>query len=735
VAIRVVAWALVAVALAVPVHAQSFGRNKVHYQNLDFQILQTQHFDVYYHSEGRQAALEAGRLAERWYARLSRALDHTFEERQPIVLYSSRVQFRQTNIVPGILSDQVGGLTEHDKGRVVLPFAAGLGVTDHVLGHELVHAFQREILRHSGRSLAALPLWFVEGMAEYLAVGQVDSNTAMWLRDSVQHKQLPRIDQLDNPRWFPYRYGQALWVYLAGRFGEDVVARSLKSKASGGAIGRLVATTGVDIATLSAEWHESMGRLAGERAAVPGAPASATVLTNAEGGGRLNVGPSLSPDGKSIVYFSDRDRYSLDVVLADTATGDIRRKLVATAGDPHFESLQFIDSVGTWDPAGNRFALAALSGGRPVLTLLDVTTGDIERELPIENVDQVFNPTWSPDGRQIAFSALHDGFSDLFVLDLESKEVRSLTADPYADLHPAWSPDGRRIAFSTDRFSSSVETLTFGNFRLGLIDVASGTITELPGIANAKNIDPHWSADGASLYFVADAENTSNIYRASIADGKLFRVTDVSTGVSGVTALSPAIGLAAEANQLAFSVYRRGRYEIRIMDASPGEPLSPAPPVADLTSPVSETPAPIGHTAERPVSSGSAMPSLELPDGRDFTTKPYNSRLSLSSMVRPYVSAGGAGAGSFIRGGVALSFGDMLGDHRLQTSVQVGKTLDDFIAQAAYLNMRSRWNWAVVGAQVPWLTATVPGLSSQAEGTIVRETSMLRQLHRQPRGS
>ena len=80
----------------------------------------------------------------------------------------------------------------------------------------------------------------------------------MWLRDSVQQNQLPHIDQLDDPRWFPYRYGQALWVYLAGRFGEDVVAKSLKSRASGGGIGRLVEATGIDVATLSSAWHESL---------------------------------------------------------------------------------------------------------------------------------------------------------------------------------------------------------------------------------------------------------------------------------------------------------------------------------------------------------------------------------------------------------------------------------------------------------------------------------------------
>ena len=138
------------------------------------------------------------------------------------------------------------------------------------------------------------------------------------------------------------------------------------------------------------------------------------------------------------------------------------------------------------DPDGRRLAMAALSGGAPVLTILNAASGSVERELPIRQADQVFSPTWSPDGRRIAFSVLHNGFSDLEVIDLETATVRSLTSDAFADLHPAWSPDGRTIAFSTDRFTSSLETLTFGEFRLASIDVESGTISELPSIAERE---------------------------------------------------------------------------------------------------------------------------------------------------------------------------------------------------------------------------------------------------------
>ena len=47
-------------------HAQYFGRNKVQYESFDFQVLETEHFDVYFYSEEREAATLAARLAERW---------------------------------------------------------------------------------------------------------------------------------------------------------------------------------------------------------------------------------------------------------------------------------------------------------------------------------------------------------------------------------------------------------------------------------------------------------------------------------------------------------------------------------------------------------------------------------------------------------------------------------------------------------------------------------------------
>ena len=295
-------------------------------------------------------------------------------------------------------------VTEHEKGRVVLPFAAGLGETDHVLGHELVHAFQRQIIRKSGRSMSTLPLWFIEGMAEYLSVGRIDSNTAMWLRDAAEQNKLPRIDQLGDPKWFPYRYGQALWVYLAGRFGDDVVAKCLKSRREGRRIGRVVSVTGVDASTLS----NGVARIDSPAVSVAGRPAEESAARHRHQCERRTPATSVrsaEPGRQRRSCFSPSAISTRSTSFSPTRTpAPSGAKIVQTAGDPHFESLQFIESAGAWDPSGRWFALAARSGGQAVLSIVDTRTGSIAREIPIREVDQVFGPTWSPDGKRIAFS-------------------------------------------------------------------------------------------------------------------------------------------------------------------------------------------------------------------------------------------------------------------------------------------------------------------------------------------
>ena len=726
---------VLAFALAPPVDAQYFGRNTVQWDRLKFEVLKTDHFDVYYYPEEKLAAEQVGRMAERWYARLSTLLRHQMKERQPVILYASNSHFQQTNTLGGAPGEGTGGVTEAFKRRVVLPVGASLAETDHVLGHELVHAFQYSMTGQGKISdsnyptALRMPLWFIEGMAEYLSVGPVDPHTAMWLRDAARReKGLPTIRQLDNSaKYFPYRYGQALWAYIASRYGDDVFARMLRGirPNSNDAEDVIKGVLHVDPVALSKDWHAAIR--ADYAAAATGKKDAdsygAALVTEKKQGGRLNVGPVLSPDGDHLAFLSERDLFSVELFLQDTKTGNVTKQLSRTVVDPHLESIQFINSAGSFDHSGQRFALGGLVKGRAALVVMDAKKGGKPLEIPFPGLGEIDTPSFAPDGKRIVFSALKDGFSDLFVYDLETKALRRLTEDAFADLQPVWSPDGHQIGFVTDRFSTNLGTLEAGNYRLALVDVDSAAITPVATFEKGKNINPQWTKDGKGLYFVSDHTGISNVYRLDVASRDVFQLTDLISGVSGITALSPALTVAADTGRIAYSVYDEDRYEIYSIDdlekLAGWRVLVEAPRTAAVIP---------GGKDEGKLVEAQKDALKGLADASTFSHKPYKAKFGLDYIGQPYLSGGADQYGAFFGGGISMSFSDMLGNHSLGTVLQVDRTAGYTNAGGivSYVNKSRRFNWGLQVDRIPYITggfsngyATVNGQQTYVEQTIL----------------
>jgi Tol biopolymer transport system component len=706
--------------------AQYFGRNKVRYDHLDFRILQTEHFDIYYYPEEEEATRHAARMAERWYARFSKILHHSFSRRQTLVLYASHPHFGQTNVTPSAPAEGTGGLTERTKSRIAMPFAAGLGATDHVLGHEIAHAFQIDIVKRAGQDAFGLPGWFIEGMAEYLSLGANDRHTAMWLRDASAHNRLPSFEQLNDPQYFPYRYGHALWAFLTSRYGDDVLGRVLRSKARN-AVARIREATGEENEPILREWHESISNAASTDDDARHSSAHRIAASDRDGA-RLHLAPALSPDGRHLMFISERDRLSLDLFMADASSGRVLRKVLSTAADPHFDSLQYIASSGAWDATGSRFAIAALSKGRPVLVILDTAGDEAREEVPLEGLDEAYNPSWSPDGSRIVFSALKGGLSDLFIYSLESRSLQRLTADVFADLHPAWSPDGRTIAFATDRFTSSIDDLEFGDLRVGMLDMASMAIRPLSGEdADAKEVSPQWAPSGEAIYYISDRSGISNVYRTEIASGQVRRITDVVGGVSGVTATSPALATASKSGMLAFSVYRNGRYDIETLGEKTAlfQAVEPDPPTPVLAADAAADAA-VGSLQELLDDSTHGLPSST----KAFSSVAYDDRLRLESVAPPFIGTSTSNAfGGIVRALVGVSFADVLRDRQLQTMFRVGTDIDDLAIQAAYTNRKGQWNWGFAGGLAPSRFVGAHRALTKVAELLTRETAHLRYLH------
>ena len=771
-------------ALAPAAQAQYFGRNKVRYDDFDFRVLETEHFDLYYYEGMETAANDVGRMAERWYDRLSAILKHEFDERKSIILYADDADFRQTNIAN--IGEGTQGVTEGARQRVVLPMAGTYAETDHVLGHELVHQFQYDIALRAGRfaQFVRLPLFFIEGMAEYYSVGREDALTAMWMRDAILRSDFPTVGDLQRSGAFnEYQYGQPFWAYVAGTYGDETGVELFAAALDVPLDSAIVEVTGVQPDTLSAQWRRALraqlvppaeGRTVplpprtedelaaiaeerreraeaiaeGERPRRPRYLAypdsfptiSATrLLARERETGNINIAPQLSPDGRYVAYLSELDLFGIDLFLADAETGEVLTKLQSVGSDPHFDALRFIESAGTWSPDGTRFAYVVFAGGDNEIAILDVGRRDVVRRLTVEGVGAIKDPSWSPDGSTIAFAGIRGGITDLYTVDVGGPTdgtVRQLTNDRYADLQPAWSPDGRTIAFVTDRGAETdFVRLTFDEMGLALYDVGSGEITALDLFEGDKVINPAWSPDGRSLYFISDRGGFNDVYRLDRATGEAFQVTNLATGVSGISDLSPALSVADRTGDLAFSVFEAQRYTVYRMTAEEarGTPVEPVPfanAEADVLPPSSAT---ASSTVQRYLADATGG----LPAAQAFPTRGYSPKLSLDYISQPQIGAGYNSyynSGFGLSGGISFLFSDQLSDNVLGLAVAANGSLKDIGGQGLYLNRGKRVTYGALAGHVPYLQVYYGLAQDPATGGVYRTRYYYRQYVTQASG-
>jgi hypothetical protein len=558
-------------------------------------------------------------------------------------------------------------------------------------------------------------------MAEYLSLGSSAPLTAMWMRGAMEDT-LPSYRDLLDPRFFPYRYGQALLAYVAGRWGDPIMGDLLRAAGRSRNIDLgIQAVLAMSPNQLVSEWHKATYAAYHDvRLATQPAESVGTRLIAPEDDDDVgyNLAPSISPDGNRLMFLSNRDLFSIDLFLADARTGKVLRRLTETAVDNHLQSLQFIQSAGSWRADGRQFVFAGIANGRGVLQLYDVERGRKVREVRLPQLWEVFNPSWSPDGRSLAFSGVVNGLSDLYVYDLETDSLRQLTNDMYADIQPAWSPDGTTLAFSTDRFGTDLQRLTTAPNRIALIGVASGRIREVPGFSSAKHLNPQWSPDGRSIYFLADPMGITNVFRSSMADGSITQLTNLFTGVSGITEDSPALSVAQGTGRVAFSIFRTDGYVIHAIE--PGEATAGGPVVESLPGRPGFLPPP-----DR---SQSMLASLiqdpgHLPSIEEFTEKSYRPGLSLLYVGQPTLIAGTDQFGTYVGGGASLYFSDLLGNRNLVTGLQVNGSFKDISAVVGYQNLARRLNWGVTAYQIPYLSASY----AQGTGTVDGEPAFIEQ--------
>lgn len=722
---------LIFLAITSTTDAQYFGRNKPRYRNFNFKVMTTPHFDLHYYVKNKDVATNFAKMSEQWYDYHKQVIGQDILYKNPIILYNNHAEFQQTNTISGDIGVGTGGVTEAFKNRVVMPLTFSNQTTWQVLGHELVHAFQFYTILNgdstSIQSLSNLPLWMVEGMAEYMSLGRIDPFTSMWMRDAVINNDVPSLQKMDNPKYFAYRYGQAFWSFMTGTYGDGVIAPMFKNTAMFGLpiASELTLNTGLD--NLSSMWENAMKNHYSPFLRDKKESPQGKKLFPDNDQGRINVCPSLSPNGRYVVFLSEKDLFTTDLYLADARTGKVLNKVSSLIKDSDLDNFNYLESSGSWSPDGKDFAFVGFKKGKNVLVIKDADAGKTLQTLNIPGVDAFSCPAWSPDKQNIVVTGLVEGQADLFMYNLKTKKVVQLTNDMYSEILSNFNDDGSKLTFSYDK-KSVEEGRRHGAFTydIAVMDMASKSIEVLNLFHGAENINPCFDHEG-NIYFISENDGFRNLYRYMTSSKQVMQMTDLLTGISGITRYSPAITVSTKRDKVMYTHYFDNGYTIyetsipqmlnKVVDASTIDQKAGILPI-DLVD-------------KKDIVNKNLKESDSYAVTDSIADKGYRPKFRLD-----YLGGGtGIGVGNNnignnvgLQGGVQMLFSDMLGNHQIFSQISLNGDILDFAGQVAYLNRSNRIAWGVGLSHSPIRTGYQTFTTEEVDNQelLVSETNLLR---------
>jgi TolB protein len=204
----------------------------------------------------------------------------------------------------------------------------------------------------------------------------------------------------------------------------------------------------------------------------------------------INLSPSWSPDGRSVIYSSFKDR-NQTLYIFELFSGK------ETKFNPRGPGKYLGGKI---SPDGQSVVATLESSGNTNLYLLDRSGNVIRRLTQAPGIE--VSPSWSPDGKQIVFVSDRSGSPQVYILDLQGGKTRRLTYSGSYNTSPEWSSRGDRIVY----------TGRVGNrFAIFTIPADGGDPRKLTA-ESSDSEDPTWSPDGRFIAFSSNRAGKYHLY-------------------------------------------------------------------------------------------------------------------------------------------------------------------------------------------------------------------------------
>lgn len=671
---RYLAGALLVALLASPAAAQFYGKNKIQFDRFDWEVYHSPHFDLYFYPEERMHLEKVASLAETAYLKVSSDLKHQIPFAIPLIFYKTHSEFEQTHLA-GFVPEGVLAFAESVQNRMVFPLDLPVDDLQNLITHELTHIFEYSILYQGLNSpllqIKGPPLWVFEGFSDF-ETGEWNPIDLMTVRDMAITDRLPTIQNDGEFKETPnlgradYNIGHAIFEFIESRWGMEGIRQFWWSLKKGTIVGK--STMFADSLKIKpSDFDQDFKKYMRERfkdfrtKEIP-----------------VDYGRDLSPQGKLFSVFSielspsgdlaavltgNRADSELDLVLLSTKDGKVIRNLTKGYTTKYETIHAEFDPTGgdalAWSHDGDLIAFLARTGKRRSVFLIKVTSGKVQRRIPLE-VDEATAPAFYPDGSALLIAGMKDGQADLFKLSLRDGSLSKMTDNRLVERSPTFSPDGKWLAF----------TVRLGkNDKIFVAPADNIQAAEQKTFGEWSDVTPSFSPDSKRLYYSSSVpDGIYNIFTLNIETGERQQWTDVLGGN-----FFP-LRVPGDQERVMFTSYYRGNFGLYSYELKQPRKVLPIE-AAQQTQAAEEYKPAVQHVLQ--------------PSGiheRDA--------FKLVFAGHPPVNVGVATDGT-IFGGSALSLSDMVGDHSFTFTAYSIREFRSMIF--TYTNLRHRLQYQVQG--------------------------------------
>ncbi|MCP5064574.1 MAG: hypothetical protein GY936_19225, partial [Ignavibacteriae bacterium] len=498
-----------------------FGRNKVHYEDFDWKVISTEHFNIYYYDDFGEMAEIGAKYAEDAFDDLKVKFNHIVINKIPLIFYNTHTHFQQTNTTPSFIPEGVGGFFEFAKGRVVIPYLSSLEQFRHVIRHELVHVFMTSKIINVVRDHRVIgdrypPLWFVEGLAEYWSY-HWDTQAEMLLRDGILNNSFIPLRDISKIRgsFLMYKEGQNFLEYVSQEYGEHKILELMENFWRFKKFSEIIEfTLGEKIDVIDNNWLHYLRQkyypLYKDKE-----PHFIGAKKITDQGFNFSPNYFKNEDDENLYFVANKSGYtSLYKMEYKPDEVEFVKPEIIIEGEKEvvFEKFHLLKPSMTISKNG-LMAFITKAGEKDAIHFYSIKEEKILNTFKYNGLLTIESPSFSDDAKKIVFSATdRQGYNDLYVLDVEENKLNRITNDYYADKDPVFNKDNSKIIFSSDRTSGIYQQKN----NLFEYDFDTQKINYLT-YTNTNITNPKFTPDYKNLYCLADADGTKNLWKINFS--------------------------------------------------------------------------------------------------------------------------------------------------------------------------------------------------------------------------